>query len=73
MNSIQLKMSAVLTCPKCGFRHEYAMPGNSCQFYFRCGNCEAVLRPKPGDCCVFCSYADTKCPPKQREELLSAH
>jgi hypothetical protein len=24
-----------------------------------------LLRPKPGDCCVFCSYGDMKCPPMQ--------
>ncbi len=26
-----------------------------------------TLVPKKGDCCVFCSYADTKCPPRQME------
>nr|WP_281243396.1 GDCCVxC domain-containing (seleno)protein [Roseovarius lutimaris] len=26
----------------------------------------AVLRPKPGDCCVYCSYADVACPPVQQ-------
>jgi hypothetical protein len=24
-----------------------------------------LLRPKTGDCCVFCSYGDMKCPPMQ--------
>ncbi|HEV8330350.1 MAG TPA: GDCCVxC domain-containing (seleno)protein [Steroidobacteraceae bacterium] len=24
-----------------------------------------VLRPKRGDCCVFCSYGSVKCPPIQ--------
>jgi hypothetical protein len=28
------------------------------------------LPAKPGDCCVFCSYADTACPPKQAEARL---
>jgi hypothetical protein len=36
----------------------------ACQFFYRCEGCEAVLKPQPGDCCVFCSYADTPCPPK---------
>jgi hypothetical protein len=26
-----------------------------------------VLQPKPGDCCVFCSYGDVPCPPIQQE------
>ena len=27
--------------------------------------CGAVLKPKPGDCCVYCSYGDIPCPPIQ--------
>ena len=27
----------------------------------------AALRPKPGDCCVFCSYGSVPCPPVQME------
>jgi hypothetical protein len=26
-----------------------------------------LLRPKPGDCCVFCSYGSVKCPPMRGE------
>ena len=25
------------------------------------------LRPRPGECCVFCSYGSEKCPMKQDE------
>ncbi|MGE7197418.1 GDCCVxC domain-containing (seleno)protein [Brevundimonas sp.] len=25
------------------------------------------LKPLPGDCCVFCSYADVPCPPIQED------
>jgi hypothetical protein len=28
-----------------------------------------VLRPKPGDCCVFCSYGSVKCPPQQKAAI----
>ena len=24
--------------------------------------CGALLRPKPGDCCVFCSFGTVPCP-----------
>ena len=58
-------MTATLTCPLCGYKKVEMMPTNACQFFYECGGCGAVLRPKPGDCCVFCSYADQKCPPKQ--------
>ena len=30
-----------------------------------CERCKTLLRPKAGDCCVFCSYGSVKCPPVQ--------
>ena len=56
---------ATITCPKCGFSKLETMPTNACQYVYTCAGCGELLRPKPGDCCVFCSYADTLCPPKQ--------
>ena len=43
------------------------MPTDACQFFYECVDCSSVLRPEAGDCCVFCSFADRKCPPKQTE------
>ncbi len=60
--------TAILTCPVCGFAKEEIMPLNACQYLYRCTNCQTILRPKPGDCCVFCSYADTRCPPEQLKD-----
>ncbi|WP_277601822.1 GDCCVxC domain-containing (seleno)protein [Burkholderia stagnalis] len=31
------------------------MPVDACQFFHACHRCKALLTPKPGDCCVFCS------------------
>ncbi|MGH7537526.1 MAG: GDCCVxC domain-containing (seleno)protein [Gemmatimonadales bacterium] len=31
----------------------------------RSSACQKLLRPKPGDCCVFCSYGSVECPPRQ--------
>lgn len=56
---------ATLTCPACGAAQEATMPTDACQFFYQCVSCQIVLRPKRGDCCVFCSYADVRCPPKQ--------
>ena len=36
----------------------------------KCQSCGEMLKPKEGDCCVFCSYANTKCPPKQMEAAV---
>ncbi len=41
------------------------MPVDACQFFYDCEDCGARLKPKPGDCCVYCSYADVPCPPVQ--------
>jgi hypothetical protein len=62
-----ISLKAMLTCPLCGYKKGETMPTNACRFFYDCGGCRAVLRPKPGDCCVFCSYADQKCPPTQTD------
>ena len=56
---------ARITCPACGFEKSESMPTNSCQVVYRCESCGTRLRPLHGDCCVFCSYSDQVCPPKQ--------
>ena len=58
-------MESVITCPKCGHRKREKMPTDTCQFFYECAACGALLRPKSGDCCVFFSYGSEKCPPKQ--------
>lgn len=65
--STEIKTEATLTCPKCGHAQAVKMPTNACQHFYKCSGCGATLTPKKGDCCVFCSYADSKCPPKQLE------
>ncbi|TXH04512.1 MAG: hypothetical protein E6R07_07555 [Nevskiaceae bacterium] len=54
-----------LTCPNCGFTKAEVMPSDACQFFYECSNCHTILRPKTGDCCVFCSYGSVPCPPVQ--------
>jgi hypothetical protein len=62
---LKLTLESILTCPQCGFKKLETMPTDSCQFFYECENCKRVFRPKPGDCCVYCSYATVKCPSKQ--------
>ena len=33
--------------------------------------CHEVLKPQPGDCCVFCSYGSVPCPPIQTGQCSS--
>ena len=56
---------STITCPVCGTAKTETMPTNACQFFYDCTGCATVLRPKRGDCCVFCSYGDVPCPPVQ--------
>jgi hypothetical protein len=67
MDTLTIVTQTTLTCPICGFRQELEIPADACLFFHRCANCNMQLRPLPGDCCVFCSYGDTVCIPKQRE------
>lgn len=60
-------LESVLTCPECGAAKSEPMPTDACQFYYECTHCRALLRPKPGDCCVFCSFGSVKCPPIQAQ------
>lgn len=60
-----VKLTSKIICPHCGFMKEEKMPTESCQFFYVCHECNRTLKPKDGDCCVFCSYGDTKCPSRQ--------
>lgn len=57
---------STITCPRCGFRKFEPMPENACVHVYECARCHQLVRPKPGDCCVFCSYGTVRCPPQQR-------
>jgi hypothetical protein len=62
---MQIQTRSVLTCPVCGFAKEEEMPVDACQWFYECTNCRTVLKPKAGDCCVYCSYGTVPCPPIQ--------
>ena len=60
-----MQLVSTLTCPHCGYRAIETMPVDACQFFYDCRGCGVRLKPKPGDCCVFCSYGSVPCPPMQ--------
>ena len=60
-----IELRSTITCPACGHRQTATMPAAACQFFYDCEGCGAVLRPYPGDCCVFCSFGSVPCPPVQ--------
>ncbi|WP_119419724.1 GDCCVxC domain-containing (seleno)protein [Desertibaculum subflavum] len=61
----EVTLAATITCPQCGQSAASTMPTDACQFFWDCPGCGALLRPKQGDCCVYCSYANIPCPPVQ--------
>ncbi|HEX7909477.1 MAG TPA: GDCCVxC domain-containing (seleno)protein [Paraburkholderia sp.] len=64
MNRVVLE--STITCPECGHKKSETMPTDACVWFYACEHCNSVLRPKPGDCCVYCSYGTKRCPPMQQ-------
>ncbi|PSH62971.1 hypothetical protein CU102_24595 [Phyllobacterium brassicacearum] len=56
---------STLTCPLCGHRSTESMSVDTCQYFYECKACGVLLKPRRGDCCVFCSYGSVPCPPIQ--------
>lgn len=61
----RIELQSVVTCPHCDHQRRETMPTDACVHFYECQICHAMLRPKPGDCCVFCSFGSVKCPPIQ--------
>jgi hypothetical protein len=61
-----IQLISKITCPHCSHYRLEQMPVNACQVFYECKECKNVLKPKKGDCCIFCSYGDTPCPPIQQ-------
>ena len=55
-------LSVTLTCPDCKHATVEVMPTDRCVYFFDCPGCGTVLKPRAGDCCVYCSYGDKRCP-----------
>lgn len=55
-----------LRCPHCDHVSLETMPSDYCLYFFTCPACHTLLRPLPGQCCVFCAYGSVPCPPIQR-------
>ena len=61
------EVRSTIVCPACGHRESEIIPEDACQYFYKCKGCRVVLKPKKGDCCVFCSYGDVKCPIRTTE------
>lgn len=62
---------STITCPHCGHAETETMPTDACQFFYECKRCKTLLKPKSGDCCVFCSYGSVECPSIQHKKAAA--
>jgi transcription elongation factor Elf1 len=60
-----MQTQSTITCPACNHQQIETMPTDACQFFYNCKGCGIRLKPRAGDCCVFCSYGSAPCPPMQ--------
>ena len=67
----KMVLDSTLSCPKCGHTKTERMPTDACLWFYECAACGELLRPKAGDCCVFCSYGTVPCPPVQLRKIHS--
>ncbi len=58
----EIVLDSIITCPICGHQKKEIMPIDACQYFYECENCHEILKPKTGDCCVYCSYGTNACP-----------
>ena len=63
--SKEIILHSEITCPVCGHKVVELMPEDSCAHFYECKNCKVILKPKKGDCCIFCSYGTVPCPSRQ--------
>ncbi|NGP90038.1 GDCCVxC domain-containing (seleno)protein [Fodinibius halophilus] len=63
-----ITLASTIKCPNCEHSSNETMPTDSCQYFWECPSCGEVIKPEPGDCCVFCSYGSHPCPPVQQEK-----
>src|SRR5712692_7674928 len=56
-------LQSTITCPYCAVAKTEIMLTDARQFFYECTGCGTKLKPKSGDCCVFCSYGSVLCPP----------
>jgi hypothetical protein len=62
-----IEIRSTITCPDCGHSATEIMPTDACQYFYYCKGCGHQMKPKKGDCCVYCSYGSVPCPPIQEE------
>ncbi len=61
VNSYIENKYSVVTCPHCQAFELVEIPTGFSQHLYRCPSCLVILKPKSGDCCIFCSFGSHDC------------
>ncbi|WP_257284425.1 GDCCVxC domain-containing (seleno)protein [Endozoicomonas sp. SESOKO1] len=67
-----LVSTSIITCPDCMHHAIETMPLDACVYLYECRNCQKLITPQQGDCCVFCSHGNQICPTSQRDKKACA-
>ncbi|MBI2971816.1 MAG: hypothetical protein HYY37_05345 [Candidatus Aenigmarchaeota archaeon] len=54
------KLTGTVKCPECGHQQKMEIPVAVCMQFYRCEGCKKLIKGTAK--CIFCSYADKKCP-----------
>lgn len=68
---MEIVFTSTITCPHCIHQKLDTMPTDACQYFYTCEYCKTILKPEPGDCCVFCTYGTVPCPPIQKIKIAA--
>ena len=66
---MEIVTKSTITCPKCSYQKEEAMPTDACQYFYECKNCKTILN-RSKVTVVFCSYGIVPCPDSKWQKLL---
>ena len=55
-------LETTITCPECSRSETETMSAEARLSFYSCSGCGATLKPKSGDCCVYCSHSTVPCP-----------
>ncbi|WP_370652568.1 GDCCVxC domain-containing (seleno)protein [Polynucleobacter sp.] len=61
VNTLSQNQHSIITCPNCQGHEILEIPQGYPQHLYRCPSCSIILKPKSGDCCIFCSFANVDC------------
>ncbi|WP_285896681.1 GDCCVxC domain-containing (seleno)protein [Polynucleobacter corsicus] len=69
MRSVNTVLTTI-TCPDCCGQETLEISQGYSQHLYRCPSCSTILKPRSGDCCIFCSFGSQDC--SNAEQNLAA-